>query len=312
MSGKAKRVLGMAEDNGSIVKFADALTPVAAKVATAAAGGLIAGISESSGDLWSGLVGDRIKLWRLNNLVDGLERTARHISDKGISLSAAKPLPLGEMIAVFEGISREDDEGLADMWARLLAEAMTDEGGPSLSARSVAALLGQLSPDSAGAFRLLAKEAKAASLAVTLGRLRHRDFFPLTEEEAQLNESDLRNEYDRIEIETERERRELAASDQRCRGRLELAKSELLRLNLIDRKDTKVNFDDRPFSRGYKVNADGLDTVLGAMQTSIKTLIDSRTDYARHSFLDDWHLDPRSNFQLSSAGEGVARKLGLL
>ena len=302
----------MGNDGRSLEEISDFVSPVASGVIKAAAGGVTAGIRESTADIWGALVGDPLKIWRTRKLIDGLEDVALKLKNKGVDLKDAKSLPFGDMLILFDGISKEDDETLSDMWARLIAESMIENSKPSISARSVAALLEQMSPETAKIFQFLAKEARYKFINEKLGRIRNKEFFPLDKEEAELCENDLKEDLAKLKPEIHDEWQVIHKGGKLIDSQFELAKGELLRLNLIDRKELDVHFDDQPFRRGYQVNPEGLDAVLSEMQGRIKDLVDSRTNIARLPFLDRTHGNVKSNFELSVAGKEIAKKLSLL
>lgn len=302
----------MGNDSRGLEAISDIMSPVASEVLRAAAGGVSSGIKESTSDIWGALVGDPLKIWRTRRLIDGLESVASHIRKKGLNLKDAKALPFGDMLILFDGISKEDDQTLSDMWARLIAECMIKNSEPSVSTRSVAALLDQMSPESANVFRLLAKDARIEFINKMLGKIQNKSFFPLTPEEMIFSEDDLRSELDQLLSEIGGEWQITHEGGAYVEAHFEIAKGELLRLSLIDRKILSVHFDSEPFGRGYQVNASGLDAVLSEMQKKIQDLVDSRTNSARSPFLDRTQHRTRSNFELSVAGKEIAKKLSLL
>lgn len=302
----------MVNDSRALEEISDILSPVASGVLKAAAGGVSAGIKESWADVWGALIGDPLKLWRTRRLIDGLEGVALNLRKKGVDLNHAKALPFGDMLILFDGISKEDDETLSDMWARLIAESMIENSEPSISARSVAALLEQMSPETAKIFQFLSKEARVRFINEKLSRIRSKEFFPLDKEEAELCENDLREELGQLAPEIDDEWQIIHKGGALIDAQFEVAKGELLRLNLIDRKETTVHFDGQPFRRGYQVNPEGLDAVLSELQGRIKELVDSRTNVARLPFLDRSHGIVKSNFELSLVGKEIAKKLSLL
>lgn len=302
----------MGNNGRSLEEISDYMSPVASGVIKAAVGGASPGIKESSADIWGALVGDPLKLWRTRRLIDGLEGVALKLKKKGVDLKDAKALPFGDMLILFDGISKEDDETISDMWARLIAEAMIENSKPSISARSVAALLEQISPETAKVFELLATEARIAFINENLSRIRNKEFFPLDEEEAELCEDALKEELSQLRTEIDVEWQVIYKGGALIDAQFEVAKGELLRLNLIDRKEISVIFDDEPFRRGYQVNSEGLDAVLAEIQQKVKDLVDSRTNTARLPFLERTQDNARPNFELSVAGKEIAKKLSLL
>lgn len=290
----------------------EAISPIAAGVVKAAAGGAASGVQDTAADIWGALVGDRVKLWRVRNWTTGLEKTAKHISALGVDLADAKPLPYGDMLVLFDGVSKEDDVNLSDMWARLIAKAMTEKEGPSVSSRSVAAVLEQLSPDSARVFLLLAKVKRYEFLSEKLSRIRNQDFFPLTDEEKTLNGEGLKTEYDQLSVEIEGEWQAINYEGPVAKAKFEVSKAELLRLNLIHPKKVEIHFNDSPFRDGFMVNSHGLDAVISDMIGKFQELVDSRTLSAGRPFLQEYTTASKSNFELTEAGMEIAKKLDFL
>ncbi|WP_065334198.1 Abi-alpha family protein [Tritonibacter mobilis] len=290
----------------------DAVSPIAAGVVKAAAGGAASGVRDTAADIWGALVGDRVKHWRVRNFTTGLEKTAEHVKSLGVDLANAKPLPYGDMLVLFDGVSKEDDLNLSDMWARLIAKAMTEKEGPSVSSRSVAAVLEQLSPDSARVFLLLAKVKRSELLNAKLNRIRNKDFFPLADEEKNLNGEELNTEYDQLSIEIEGEWKTSNLEGAAAKAKFEVSKAELLRLNLIHPKKVEVHFNDSPFRDGVMVNSDGLDKVVSDLIRQFQELVDRRTLSAERPFLKEHTSASGSNFELTEAGMEIAKKLDFL
>jgi len=302
----------MSEESTSLSGLGEPISTIAKGVAKAAAGGIFSGIQESTTELWAALIGDRLKLWRVRNLSDSLEKTARHIQKKGIDLADAKPLPYGDMLALFDGMSKADDENLSDIWARLLAEAMTTDERSAIPLKTAAAVLDQMSADAAKVFLALAKEEKISQLNETISRIRNQSFFPLSDAEKSLNDADLKHELDSLLPKVEGQWDAVFDRGSRSDGYVNILKDELLRLNLVEPKDSAIEFDDRPFDRGYQVNAEGLDSVLSDLHERIKDLINDRTNHGRRPFFKDAGGYLSTNFTLNNLGKEIARKLDLL
>ena len=107
-----------------IVLLESEIEAAAGRVAERALNEAWAGASNLFGDVFGGLVGDRIKQWRTRNLVDSLVKTRDHLAKQGIPIENAKSLPAGEVFAIFEGASRTDDIDLRHMWSALLSNGM--------------------------------------------------------------------------------------------------------------------------------------------------------------------------------------------
>lgn len=84
----------------------------------------IDGVGGFLADVFGGLLGDVVKQWRNRNLINSLAKTKEHLDKLGIPVENAKALPMGELYAIFEGMSKQDDPNLSDMWSALLANAM--------------------------------------------------------------------------------------------------------------------------------------------------------------------------------------------
>ncbi len=107
-----------------IVLLESEIEAAAARVAERALNETWAGASDLFGDVFGGLVGDRVKQWRTRNLVDSLVKTRDHLAEQGIPIKNAKSLPAGEVFAIFEGASKTDDIDLRNMWSALLSNGM--------------------------------------------------------------------------------------------------------------------------------------------------------------------------------------------
>ena len=110
------------------------------------------------------------------------------------------------------------------------------------------------------------QKTQESNLSKMLGKIQNKSFFPLTPEEMIFSEDDLRSELDQLLSEIGGEWQTTHEGGAYVEAHFEIAKGELLRLSLIDRKILSVHFDSKPFGRGYQVNASGLDAVLSEMQ----------------------------------------------
>lgn len=301
----------MSNNGNDLNEISDVISPVASHVLIAAAGGAAVGIKESTGDIWGALVGDPLKIWRTRRLMDGLEDVARKLKDKGIDLNKAKALPFGDMLVLFDGISKEEDKTLSDLWAGLIAESMIEKTDPSISARSVAAVLSQLSPESARIFELLAKESKASLIRGKLIKIKNKNLAPLGEVESKWDEQGLQKELRRIETEISEFWEIIHNSSSEIIAHLEIAKGELLRLNLVVSQGFRFSYFDHPSNRNYELNKSGIDEVLEDIQQNMRQFVESRTNLEQLPLIV-WGGDIKTNFELSMSGKEIAKKLGLL
>ncbi|MBB2905812.1 hypothetical protein FHR76_002194 [Rhizobium sp. RAS22] len=136
------------EDDGNkgseIVLLKSELEAAAARVAERALNESWTGTSGFIGDVFGGLVGDRVKQWRTRNLVDALVKTRDHLEKQGVSIQNAKSLPMGEVYTIFDGASKTDDVDLRDMWSALLSNGMNPDKDAFIDP-SFSRLLGSLS-----------------------------------------------------------------------------------------------------------------------------------------------------------------------
>lgn len=116
----------------------------AARVFERAANNTVDGAASFIGDIFGGLVGDSVKQWRTRRLITGLHETKQHLDKLGVPVENAKSLPMGELFAIFDGMSKQEDPHLTAMWAALLANAMNPDGKFSIDP-SLPKILEQLS-----------------------------------------------------------------------------------------------------------------------------------------------------------------------
>lgn len=127
-----------------VVLLESEIEAAAARVAERALNDTWTGASGFVGEVFGGLVGDRVKQWRTRNLVDSLVKTRDHLRKNGVEIENAKALPMGELYAIFEGASKTDDVDLRDMWSALLSNKMNPDK-ESFTDPSFPRLLGELS-----------------------------------------------------------------------------------------------------------------------------------------------------------------------
>ncbi|CUW88410.1 MULTISPECIES: Abi-alpha family protein [Rhizobium/Agrobacterium group] len=96
----------------------------AARVAERAGNLTVDGVAGVTREVFGGLVGDSLTQWRNRNLVTKLAKSKDHFDRLGIPIENAKALPKGELYAIFDGMSKQDDPQLSDMWSALMTNAM--------------------------------------------------------------------------------------------------------------------------------------------------------------------------------------------
>ena len=70
-----------------------------------------------------GLLGDEMKAWRAGNLERIAHKWSRKRKRRGIHPEIIKQLPFRETVAVIDAASKEDDDDVQELWARLIANA---------------------------------------------------------------------------------------------------------------------------------------------------------------------------------------------
>ncbi|AEH89400.1 Abi-alpha family protein [Mesorhizobium opportunistum] len=116
----------------------------AARVAERAMNTTLDGISGVLGDVFGGWFGDDVKQWRTRRLITTLIKTKEHLEAAGIPIENAKSLPMGELYAIFDGCSKQEDISLTEMWSALLANAMNPTNDKYIDP-SFSRILGNLS-----------------------------------------------------------------------------------------------------------------------------------------------------------------------
>ncbi|WP_347141025.1 Abi-alpha family protein [Paracoccus sp. SSK6] len=87
-----------------------------------------------------GMVRDRISAWRHINRLRIAKQTVQKIKDEGLEPGDLNALPLREVPAVLEAISDVDQDELSELWAGLLADAMSPKNHRSADKHLVAVL----------------------------------------------------------------------------------------------------------------------------------------------------------------------------
>ena len=89
------------------------------------------------------MLGDKVRVYRVKNLIQTVQKTKRMLKEAGIPES---PVPPRLFLPIIEASSFEDNESLQDMWADLLASASERTNAIS---PSFIETLKQLTPDEA-------------------------------------------------------------------------------------------------------------------------------------------------------------------
>jgi hypothetical protein len=123
----------MAGDSGVVGKVADAVKETAKTTGKAvdAAAGIGAFLDRVFGDLVTdavGLVGDRLKLYRLERFHLLADKTKRRLKEKGIDVS--RPLHPKVALPLLECATLEEDDDLHTLWANLLTSGLDPNADP--------------------------------------------------------------------------------------------------------------------------------------------------------------------------------------
>jgi hypothetical protein len=121
-------------------------------------------------DEFGAMLADKVRPYRVKNLVSTMQMTERILRDAGLAANAVPPRLL---LPIIENSSLEDNDTLQEMWAGLLATAsqQTDSVSPSF-----VETLKQLTPDEARYFEQVASTHRTDRLG-----LRHITPFAFTE-----------------------------------------------------------------------------------------------------------------------------------
>lgn len=107
-----------------IVLLKSEIEAAAARVAERAGNLTVDGLAGVTREVFGGLIGDDLTQWRNRNLVTKLAKSKEHFDRLGIPIENAKALPKGELYAIFDGMSKQDDPQLSDMWSALMTNVM--------------------------------------------------------------------------------------------------------------------------------------------------------------------------------------------
>lgn len=129
----------------------EATEAAAIRVAETVFGAAADGTVSIVGNIFGGLIGDRIREWRTRNLINVLAKTAEHLKKQGVPLEKARGLPMGEAYIMFENASTQDDSLISEMWGKLISEAMNPSRSASLD-RTITSVLTGFSPSEAMLF----------------------------------------------------------------------------------------------------------------------------------------------------------------
>ena len=91
-----------------------------------------------------GIIEDKIKYLRWERAVRLVDRSSEFLASRGTNITH-RPVPLNVALPLFEAASLEEDDGLQDLWARLLVNAVDADSGIHV-ARGLISILQDFGP----------------------------------------------------------------------------------------------------------------------------------------------------------------------
>lgn len=121
--------------------------------------GAVAGVALSLNDTWQAVVGDRIAVWRLTNAAKLQQKVKDELAAAGVKLDASR-VPDRYAFAWFEEATKQDEDEIQNLFARLIAQAAA--GNEDASDRRHLEIVSRLTPPDAMAFQAMYREADHA------------------------------------------------------------------------------------------------------------------------------------------------------
>ncbi|SDD84582.1 hypothetical protein SAMN05444678_1261 [Sphingomonas sp. YR710] len=97
---------------------------------------MLAPVGQSASEVWNGLIGDRVTYWRVRNFLRYQPMLAEEASRLGLKLNPSR-IPEKYAFAWFEEASKQDEEELQILFARLLARAANGDSEASPDRRLI-------------------------------------------------------------------------------------------------------------------------------------------------------------------------------
>jgi hypothetical protein len=114
--------------------------------------GAVAGVGLSLTDTWQALIGDRIAAWRLTNALKMQPKIDAELKKAGVKLNAAK-VPDRYAFAWFEEATKQDEDEIQELFAKLLAQAAA--GNEDALDRRLLEIVTRMTPDDAKVFKAI-------------------------------------------------------------------------------------------------------------------------------------------------------------
>jgi len=116
------------------------------------AAGIATGAGLTLTDAWQTLLGDRMAMWRLTNALKMQPKIEEELKRAGLKLNAAK-VPDRYAFAWFEEATKQDENEIQDLFAKLLAQAAA--GNNDALDRRLLDIVTRLTPDDAKVFKAI-------------------------------------------------------------------------------------------------------------------------------------------------------------
>jgi hypothetical protein len=137
--------------------------------------GLLGAASDSLADVYGVVLGDRIANWRLANVMKAHPKVQAEATRRGLKLRPEK-IPNRFAYSWFEEVSKQDDDDLQTLFARLLAKVA---GGSTPADERLIQLLSKMAPSDAKLFELFYNPANTDKMDIFSMRRRQGVWAPI-------------------------------------------------------------------------------------------------------------------------------------
>nr|WP_087573327.1 hypothetical protein [Sphingomonas sp. CDS-1] len=129
---------------------------------------LIGPVGDGLSDAFGLMIGDRLANWRLQNVIKSHAKVQNYAKEHGLKLRAEK-IPTRFAYSWFEETSKQDNDDLQNLFAKLLARTAGGEVAPD---ERLVRILSMFTPDDARVFQLFYQKHESGTLE-SLFRSRH-------------------------------------------------------------------------------------------------------------------------------------------
>jgi len=121
----------------------------------------LAPVGNTLGDAWQALIGDRVGVWRLRNAAKLQTKVNDEVRALGLKLNTSR-IPERYALAWFEEATKQDEDDIQDLFAKLLAKASAGDDD-ALDRRHIG-ILTQFTPIDAQVFDMLCQYRKRPNM----------------------------------------------------------------------------------------------------------------------------------------------------